>query len=194
MMLDFAKTPMGRKFFERTIPAFLKALVDLARVVDDNTQSTERNTAATEASTRASPRQRPPLNEQELLAKMQPALDKMKAQGITVDQEVIDKLRKEVLRETAVKILNHGKVPDGYKPIVLDESDITSAPADAKRRALFLALDNWIKTDPTERAEVVEQLRSHGDASARRAATILALFVQFEDTLRDALLDEKEEA
>ncbi len=185
-MIDFAKTPMGRKFFERDIPSFIKAIVNLTRAVDDNTESTERNTTAVKCEHGPTGTQNV-LDEYEVLAKMQPTLDKMREQGITIDQEAMDKLRKEVLREEAVKILNHGMAPPGYKPLILDESAITSAPADSKRRALYLTLENWLQSDPQERAEVVEYLRNNGPMASQRAGTLLALYVQFADTLQDAL-------
>jgi len=182
MMIEFVKTVAGRKFFERQLPDLTKAIKRVAKALEEREGS-------------------PLPKDPELvrtLAVMEESLAKMKAQGVTVDPEIVAKLRAE-LGQTGIGALDapaqglkHGEMwaPPGYKPLKLDESDITSAPQDAKRRALYIALDNWIQTSPDERALVVEHLRDQGEMPAQRAATILALFVQFEDALRDALFDE----
>ena len=159
-MIDFLKTPAGKRFFERDIPNITKAVNRVATALEKHEGVSLQNL-------------------------MQGYLAKMRGQGVTIDPKAVAKLKLEKGSADDQAASN----PLGLKPIKLDESDITSAPADSKRRALYLALDNWIQTCPDERALVVEHLRGLGDVSAQKAATILILFVQFEDTVREALLE-----
>jgi len=204
-MIDFLKTPAGKRFFDRDFPNLIKALNRVGAALEDSNEAQPLkdyiNQLGISQEGRIFPQPRmvctsDPImpkgmtratdpveaKAQDMVAQMEPILDKMKAEGIAVDQKTLARLRTEVAEGP--------KGPMGYKPLKLDESDITSAPNDGKRRALYLALDNWIQTCPTERAQLVEQLRNEGSMPAQRASTILALFVQFEDALREALLDE----
>jgi len=192
-MIEFLKTLAGKRFFDRDLPNLIKAINRVGAALEDSIEAQPLQNFVGQPQTVADPLMPSGMTKatdpveakaQDIVAQMEPVLDKMKAEGITIDQEALAKFRAEAAQAP--------QGPPGYKPIKLDESDITPVPHDAKRRALFLALDNWIQTCPDERAEVVAVLRNKGSMPAQRASTILALFVQFEDALRDALLDGSE--
>lgn len=148
-MIDFLKTPAGKRFFDRDVPNLIKAINRVAQALEKPKELSLGDL----------------LNSSNLTLPI--------ARTICTSDPI---------QTTPVR--TNLKHPPGMKPITLDESDITDAPLEARQRAMHLAIGHWIQTDPTERARLVEALRNDDEGmGGQRAATILALLVQFGDII-----------